>query len=193
MSDRGYLYRETRDFVPEFLAALQIAETPEAYGFETPREEPLRYDMVKVGRSLALSTVARLSGASTEEIKELNPALHRGVIPPNGYAVRLPKGSKETFEVAYANYPIVDRVVPVSRSRSMRGQRQRRHRVRRGETVASIADRHQVSVAALLKANGIRNPRNLQAGRTLHLPLPAGQPEAPVQVARNRGRPRILD
>src|SRR5262249_10011013 len=34
MSERGYLYEETADFVPEFLAALHIAETPEAYGFD---------------------------------------------------------------------------------------------------------------------------------------------------------------
>lgn len=188
MSDRGYLYRETCDFVPEFLAALQIAETPEAYGFETPNEEPLRYDLVKVDRSLSLSTVAQLSGASTNEIKELNPALHRGVIPPNGYAVRLPKGSKQTFEIAYAS---MDRSVqPRSPER---GHRRYRHRVRRGETVASIAEEHQVPVTSLLRVNHIRNPRNLQAGRSLRLPLAASEHDAPIVASKRRERSRILD
>lgn len=104
MSERGYLYRETSDFVPEFLAAVQIAGSPEAYGFEAPNEVPLEYDVVNVNRSLSLSTVAQLSGTSTETIKELNPALHRGVVPPNGYSVRVPKGTKENFEFALANY-----------------------------------------------------------------------------------------
>lgn len=188
MSDRGYLYRETRDFVPEFLAALQIAETPEAYGFETSNEEPLRYDLVKVDRSLSLSTVAQLSGASTHDIKELNPALHRGVIPPHGYAVRLPKGSKETFQIAYAN---MDHSVQPRSPAS--GRRHRWHRVRRGETVASIADQHQVSVANLLRVNHIRNPRSLQAGRSLRVPLAARADDAPVLVARGKGRSEVLD
>jgi len=104
MSERGYLYRETSNFVPEFLAALQIAVSPEAYGFEAPSETPFQYDVVHVDRSLTLATVARLSGTSTETIKELNPALHRGVVPPSGYSVRVPKGMKEDFEVAMANY-----------------------------------------------------------------------------------------
>jgi hypothetical protein len=104
MSDRGYLHHETEDYVPEFLAALQIAETPEAYGFDAPEQASIRYDLVKVNRPLQLATVARLSGVSPDEIKELNPALHRGVIPPQGYAVRLPKGTKETFEEALATY-----------------------------------------------------------------------------------------
>jgi membrane-bound lytic murein transglycosylase D len=104
MSDQGCLYQETENFVPEFLAALHIAETPEAYGFETPEHAQVHYDMVKVKRSLQLDTVARLSGTSPGQIKELNPALHRGMVPPQGYAVRLPKGTKETFEVALATY-----------------------------------------------------------------------------------------
>ena len=103
MSERGYLVDATRDFVPGFLAALRIAEMPEAYGFAPPSEMPKRYERVTVKRRLPLSTVARLSGTSPTTIKELNPALHRGVVPPTGYTVRLPLGSKGTFKIAYAN------------------------------------------------------------------------------------------
>jgi membrane-bound lytic murein transglycosylase D len=99
MRRRGFLCAETADFVPQFLAALHIAETPAAYA---PTEQPFEYDLVRLRRSLSLVTVARLSGASTSAIKELNPALHRGVVPPRGYAVRLPKGTKAAFELAYA-------------------------------------------------------------------------------------------
>jgi membrane-bound lytic murein transglycosylase D len=136
MSDRGYLYQETSNFVPEFLAAVQIAAAPEAYGFDAPDEEPLRYDLVKVYRPLSLSTVAQLSGTSTDTIKELNPALRRGVVPPQGYAVRVPKGSKETFEIAYANLGSLP--APSSHSQRANHSRHRRHRVRRSQTVASI-------------------------------------------------------
>ncbi len=182
MSDRGYLYQETENYVPQFLAALQIAEEPAAFGFDPPEEELLSYDLVTIKRPLPLTMVARLSGSSPTTIQELNPALHRGVVPPQGYAVRLPKGTKETFEIAYANLPAGAvrsgrRQPPTRRGPAVR----RTHRVRRGETVAAIATRYGVPVATLLKANGIRNPRDLQAGRTL------------VVATRHRGSSRIFD
>jgi len=145
MSERGYLYQETSDFVPEFLAALQIAETPEAYGFDAPAEEPAQYDMIKVNRSLSLSTVARLAGTSTRTIQELNPALRRGVVPPNGYSIRLPKGTKEGFEIALGNLPTtaVARTTVRKRHRSVH----RTHRARHRRSVASAAKARHVSVA----------------------------------------------
>lgn len=103
MRRRGYLCTETADFVPQFLAALRIAETPAMYGFAPATEQPLRYDLVRLTRPLSLATVARLSGTSMGTIKELNPALHRGVVPPHGYVVRVPKGTKAAFDLAYAS------------------------------------------------------------------------------------------
>ncbi len=104
MSDNGYLYRETEAYVPEFLAAVQIAQDPEAHGFEAPEMETLEYDVIPVKGSLQLATVARLAGADVDDIKELNPALHRGMVPPQGYSVRLPKGSKDGFQLALQTY-----------------------------------------------------------------------------------------
>jgi membrane-bound lytic murein transglycosylase D len=194
MSERGYLYQETQDFVPEFLAALQIAESPQAYGFEIPSEEPVEYDSVKVDRSLSLSTVAQLTGASTKDIRELNPALHRGVVPPRGYLVRLPKGSKEAFAVGYANLSRSPAPRSTSRVHARRGHHgHRRHRVRRGETVASIAKQHGVSVRSVLSANGIRNPRNVRAGRTLRVPDLARKGEPAVFAAKNRSRAALVN
>lgn len=104
MSDNGYLYRETEAYVPEFLAAVQIAQDPEAHGFEAPEMEALEYDIIPVKGSIQLTTVARLAGADIDDIKDLNPALHRGMVPPQGYSVRLPKGSKDNFQLALQTY-----------------------------------------------------------------------------------------
>ncbi len=150
MSDRGYLYQETSNYVPEFLAAVQIAAAPEAYGFDAPDEEPLRYDLVRVYRPLPLSIVAQLSGTSTDTIKELNPALRRGIVPPQGYAVRLPKGTKETFEVAYANLGSLPAPTTYRHRATHSKHGHRRHRARRSQAVASVVERHKLSVDALL-------------------------------------------
>jgi membrane-bound lytic murein transglycosylase D len=194
MSDRGYLYDETRDFVPEFLAALHIAETPEAYGFSTPNEEPLRYDLVRINRPITLSTVAHLSGTSVGEIKDLNPALQRGVVPPSGYSVRLPKGSKDAFEVAYGNLgpTVVARHAHVSPRRhghSVSGK----HRTRRGAAVASVAKPHRASGKSLAQASRTRGAHRLRAGRGSRTPAMARRGQTPVQTAQRKGHSRILD
>jgi LysM repeat protein len=66
--------------------------------------------------------------------------------------------------------------------------------VRGGETIASIAKKHRVSVSALLKANGVRNPRTLQVGRVLRLPASvARRAKRPIVVATRPGSSRVLD
>ena len=103
LSERGYLFRETQDYVPGFLAALQIASQPEAYGFQPPRKEPLTYDLLHIADPMPLATIAAWSGTSLEEIKDLNPALIRGIVPPGGYTVRIPDGTRPRVERAYAS------------------------------------------------------------------------------------------
>ena len=56
--------------------------------------------------------MAQLSGSDEETIRELNPALNRGVVPPQGYRIRLPKGTRQQFEVALASYREPARRVP---------------------------------------------------------------------------------
>jgi len=166
MSDRGYLPNETSEFVPRFLAAVEVASAAKFYGFDIPSSAPTRFDTIEVMRPISLKAVARLSGSDEDTIRELNPALNRGVVPPHGYAVRLPKGTREQFELALASY----------REPESTGLRAARvHKVRRGETVGSIADRYGVSVKALLQANRMRSGRALKAGQTLRVPAKAGR------------------
>ncbi len=101
LSERGYLFRETEDYVPGFLAALQIASHPEAYGFSRPKPAPLEYDLVHIEHVMPLSAIARWSEHPLSTIEELNPALVRGIVPPGGYTVRVPEGTRAQVQRAY--------------------------------------------------------------------------------------------
>lgn len=52
------------------------------------------------------------------------------------------------------------------------------HRVQRGETVYHIAKTYGVTVAAILQANHMDDPRKLRAGQLLRVPVPDGVAEA---------------
>ena len=176
MSDRGYLPNETSEFVPRFLAAVEVATSPKEYGFEVQPVPPTRFETIEVMRPISLKAVARLSGSDEETIRELNPALNRGVVPPQGYRIRLPKGTREQFEVALASYREPAR--PVLRPRAARA-----HTVRRGETLASIAKRYGISLKALMTANRLPDCESVKAGQQLLIPAIPGviaslQPDA---------------
>ncbi len=162
MSDRGYLSHETSQFVPRFLAAVEVAMSPQEYGFDVPPAAPARFDSVEVTRPISLKAVAQLSGSDEETIRELNPALNRGVVPPQGYRIRLPKGTRQQFEVALATYR-----EPVQAALQPRPALT--HTVLRGETLGGIAKRYGVSAGAVMRANHLRSWA-LKAGQQLRIP-----------------------
>jgi len=190
MSERGYLCRETSDYVPKFLAALQIAERPEDFEFDRPVEELMAYDVVEVDRSVSLSTVANLIDSSTEEIKELNPALHQGVTPPDGYQIRLPKGAKQGFEVAFAAYgDELEARAAAERERAMLEVQERA--VRSHRTVARNRSSRPV-IAAKRGGSASRSVRiptkAIAAKRSAPTARAAATNRAPIVVARTKGR-----
>ncbi len=192
MSARGLLYQETSDFVPEFLAALQIAETPEAYGFDAPSEHPPQYDIVKVHRALPLSTVARLTGTSTSAIQELNPALQRGMVPPTGYSVRLPKGTKEGFELALASLPETAVATVKKGHVRRRASGHRHHGSRHGTAVAASGKSHRAS-GTMAKAAHAHKTRSAYAGRGSRVATAPRSSGQTVVVAKRRTVTNVVD
>ena len=161
-----YLKRETRDYVPKLIAAALIAKNPEKYGFTNIEyEEPIEYEKVRVPDATDLRIIARCCGVDYETIKALNPELKRWCTPPNypDYEVKIPKGTKERFLRNFARLKPSERITF------------RRHRVRRGETLARIARLYGTRVKPIMELNGIRNPRRVRAGTYLIIPLPASR------------------
>ncbi len=160
MVDRRLLPRETRRYVPRFLAIVTIMDNADVFGFALP-DPPLAITTTRVDRPISLETVARLAGVERSTVEDLNPALGCKRVPRGGFDVHLPVHTMDDFESAYAslgNAPYLDG--------------DGTHRVRRGESPISIARRYGVSVRALMEENDISNPRRLRANTTLRIPDP---------------------
>ncbi len=176
----AYLPRETRGYVPGFIAATMIELNPEAFGFQRNyNEKPYSYEVFEVAPLTPLDELAKAAGITTEELKEYNPELLRWATPPGSrYPLKLP--SKESREQLAANY---DKIPKDNRSQNIA-----MHTVQRGETLGYIAQKYGTSVRSLYETN-----ENLSSmiypGQKIVVPLAPGSMEK-IAVNRPTNQPR---
>jgi membrane-bound lytic murein transglycosylase D len=152
-----YLPRETREYVPMVLAAIIIARNPELYGFTVEPATPLVYETVTIPDALALETIAEWAEVPVEQLRELNPALRRGVTPvKTSYDLKVPVGIAATVQARVAAH---SEFLPY-----------RFHIVKPGETLASIARRYGVTSTQLREMNELRTSR-VKARQEIRIPL----------------------
>jgi membrane-bound lytic murein transglycosylase D len=176
---RSRLPSETREYVPLMVAAALIGKEPAKYGLDgVARWMPLEHDEVQVPAGTRLKTVAAAVGVTENEVKRLNPHLVRSVTPPGKkpYPVRVPEGRAERFA---ANFPEVQRQAAQLAAReaaeeraaaARRARSVRRHTVRNGESLWTIARRYDTTVKKVQAANGLGRRNRIRPGQRLVIP-----------------------
>jgi len=177
LTKHRYLKRETKDYVPQMIAAALIAKDPEKYGFVgIEYQEPLRYEKVKVPEVTDLRLVAQACEVNLDEIKELNPELSRWCTPPNfpDYMIKIPFGKKELFSKNFQTLYSGERF------------QFKTHLVKKGDTFATIAKLYRVDIEPILEMNRLNKKSRLSAGMNLLIPLPKDDGPKPDQMAKKK-------
>jgi LysM repeat protein len=171
----------SRNFYVSFLAALEIDRNPEKYFPGVERGTELRFQEVIVPGFVQMSSLSRALKIDQQRLRELNPALLRSVWDgqrhvPKAYHLRLPvDGEKWTNDMLAAR---------LSPNEFFAGQPEpRRYRVRRGDTVASVANQYGVTPEALARLNRVRTSGKLKVGRVINLPESSAGTATLVAVA----------
>ena len=151
---------ETKDYLPKMIAASIIAENPEKYGFAPPQKMEMAYELVEVKDPVDLNKVAHYTGTSIDDIRWLNPSLRMDISPPGSkYNLKIPVGTTDKLLAALDNLK-PEQVLSYYR-----------HRVRKGETVASICRKYGANPSEIQNVNHISPKKKLKAGSVLIIPV----------------------
>jgi membrane-bound lytic murein transglycosylase D len=172
------LPRETARYVPRFLATLHIVQNLQKYGMsEAAIEPPLQYETVSIPKQASLKSIALAAGINEEVLRELNAELRQAILPENGYDLRVPVGESAPVAAKVDDIPVY-RLRPAMTVVS--------HKVRKGETLETIAKKYRTDTKSILLANNMRRPAPVAVGTTLRVPLEC-PPERPAALQTAKG------
>lgn len=198
-----YLPRETRGYVPAFIAATY------AYFFSRdhnlvpqPINIPQTTDTIMVGDMLHLKQVAEVLNIPVDLLRDLNPQYKRDVVPGKfrKYSLRLPVDEvgpyidKESEIYAYKDSVFFNSsniIAPSKYTSSYRydvptGSVRFVYRVKSGDVLGSIAIRYGVSIRQLRSWNGIRS-NMIRIGQRLVIYVPESTAER-LGIKKNSNR-----
>ena len=187
-----YLPKETRGYVPAFIAANYIMTYYCEHNIcPMTTRLPAKTDTIMVGRNVHLEQIASVCNIDIEQLRTLNPAYRRDIVPgaTKLSAVRLPQTevgkfidledsiyaynaevlfSKRTTVEVNDDVPTYTRKSSSKRSRKKARSRGRSVTVKSGQTLSEIAKRNGTTVAKLKRLNGIKGS-NIRAGKKLRV------------------------
>jgi membrane-bound lytic murein transglycosylase D len=144
-----FLPQETRNYVPNILATIIIANNPHKYGFGHIRPAaPLVYDRVRVPPSTNLAIIAQASDTTVQYLRYLNPHLRTNQTPPEPYVINVPLNKGNEVVAIFRRMPATN----INNNNLANAAS--------GETWQTISNKTGVPVAELMAANpGMRTPQ----------------------------------
>jgi membrane-bound lytic murein transglycosylase D len=170
-----HIRNETKNYVPKFIAASMIANSPQNFGFhDLEYLQPLIYDLVAIKTPVDLDIIAGCAETSVEVIKELNPELRRWCTPPDvpEYSIRIPEGKKDVFNENLSRVPVEKRFTVDT------------YTVKKRDTLATISKRTGIPAYVILDLNDMEKVMPLKEGTMLYLP-----PKEKIELDRDDKAP----
>jgi len=169
------LPRETARYVPRFLATLHIMNNLDKYNIKSGNSlKPIAFKTYEIKKQTRLKDIAKEINAKESLLKELNPELRYGLLPPDPYQLKIPEDKAQIF------LSKVDKIKTFHSPPPMVVY----HRVRRGDTLSGLANKYKTSIRAISRANNIYKSHRIIAGKVLK--IPSKTHAASIQVADSR-------
>jgi membrane-bound lytic murein transglycosylase D len=194
-SDLSYIIRHYRgrrfgfaskNFYATFIAASELSEEYQRYFPKLKKAPVFQYSTLTLKRRFTTSQLSRLTGIKKSVLKEYNKVLRPTVFKqplslPRGFELKLPLRDKKQVVALQKR---IKHFTPPAKSLVAAGV----HRVRRGESLYTIARRYDTTMSRLISFNQIENPSIIHSGTLLQ--IPSSVASSPKVVATSQERKR---
>ena len=160
ISKTRLIRRETKEYVPRFMAATIIARNPDRYGFSQEAAEPHQFDEVIITRPVHFRAIANATGIPYEELRLFNPELRRDATPPGdeSYHLKVPVGTKAKVEQLLDRIPTYKFPQLPAKAQFVATGPSRWYKVRVGDTLGKVSKRFRIPVKTLKTKNSLSSP-----------------------------------
>jgi len=162
-----YLPLETQAYVFRIIAIKLISTRPELFGFDVEPGDsyaPMVYDRVRIdcAREIPIRLVAQAARTQFKVIKDLNPEIRGYFLPQGRHDILVPDGGANGFQERFSKLVKQD----------ASGKNSRIYIVQKGDTLASIAAKFEVSLLSLLLWNRLDPKQTIHPGDRLTIQSP---------------------
>ena len=155
------LPKQTKNYVPTFLAYLEIFSHPDRYQLDIGNlPEELAWKKFSLPGAMHLSQIASMAGISVATLRTYNPGYRRDVTGPHYLSVLIPEYAADKMEEKLQALDSNDK--PLTEWLH--------YKVRKGDTLSEIAAKHQTTTHLLKYVNHLKNAK-LKIGQNLYIPL----------------------
>lgn len=177
-----WLPYETRGYLPAFIAANYVMTYHKEHGI-CPMEPkiPITTDTIHVSKNLHFNQIVDVCGADIEAIRALNPQYLKDIVPGENehYVLRLPNELVTSFlenedsiyrhrEEEFFPKENIEKMLKQARQNDDGRGSMKRHKIKNGENLGSIARKYRVTVKQIMKWNNMRNTK-IRAGKYLKI------------------------
>ncbi len=160
------LPQETAAYVPRLLAVLHIVNDPKAHGMALPPLDPeIQAEEVMINKQVQIKTLAGALNVDDDLLGEMNAELRLNMTPDSPYPLKVPEGKGQVLLAKVNDIPAY---CPPAGVASASGYII--HKVRKGETIASISRKYRTSPEVIRDFNDFKKNETLVVGSKIKVP-----------------------
>ena len=162
--DLDKLPKETQNYIPSLMAIIFISKNPEKYGFQVNPLPSLKWDIKKIDKSVKVEDIAKCAGIDKKILLEYNPEILREY-------VRVEKGSVYNFRMPINCSQDFDSLFTLIEERSSDEVVFKKHKIKRGESLWSIAVKYGSTITAICEVNKLNRNKPIRIGKIITVPI----------------------
>ena len=162
--DLHRLPKETQNYVPSLMAIIFISKNPEKYGFNVNPDPSYEWEIKEISKSVKIDDIEKCSGINKKTLLEYNPEILREYIP-------VEKGSTYKFRMPVDYNPEFDSLFALIEETDSDEVVFKKHRVRKGESLWSIAIKYGSTITAICEVNKLNRNKPIRIGKVITVPI----------------------